>query len=139
MLCYLYERFCHKRNQDNLLSDFYELIPKATELLLCDNQQVCSLVMIYIPDHLVAFYKTGVQQARQGASTDQGEITELEEKEHGPLSYVAGYVLSKLQKKCWRKGKTNEELQVMLQNMKSPGIEPLYCSSQQRWSSNTMQ
>ena len=29
----LYERFCRKRNQDNFLSDFYELIPKATELL----------------------------------------------------------------------------------------------------------
>ena len=72
-----YERFCRKRNQDDILSDFYEPIPKATELLICDNQQICSLVMIYIPDYLVAFDKTGVQQARQGASsTDQGEINE---------------------------------------------------------------
>ena len=67
--------------------------------------------MIYIPDHLVAFHKTGVRQAWQGASsTDQGEITELDKKERGPLSYIAGYVLTKLQKKCWAKGKTNEEL-----------------------------
>ena len=129
----LYERFCRKRNQDNLLLDFYELIPKSTELLLCDNQQVCSLVMIYIPDHLVAFYKTGVWQARQGASsTDQGEITELDEKERGPLSYIAGYVLSKLQKKCWGKGKTNEELQVMLQNMKSAGTDNPYIAARSR-------
>ena len=89
--------------------------------------------MIYIPDYLVAFYKTGIRQARQGASsTDQGEITELDEKECGPLSYIAGYVLSKLQKKCWGKGKTNEELQVMLQNMKSAGTDNPYIAARSR-------
>ena len=135
-------RFCRKYNQDNILSDFYELIPKATELLLRDNQQLCSLVMIYIPDHLVAFYQTGDRQARAEllAPIKDREITELEEKERGPLSYIVGYVLSKLEKKCWGKGKTNEELQVMLQNMKSPGTDNrIYCSLQPRWSCNAMQ
>ena len=98
--------------------------------------------MIYIPDHLVAFYQTGDRQARAEllAPIKDREITELEEKERGPLSYIVGYVLSKLEKKCWGKGKTNEELQVMLQNMKSPGTDNrIYCSLQPRWSCNAMQ
>ena len=52
----IYERFCRKRNQDTFLMDFYELIPKASVLLQCDNQQLCSFIMISIPDHLVSLF-----------------------------------------------------------------------------------
>ena len=47
----IYQRFCRKRNQDTFLMDFYELIPNSSVLLQCDNQQLCSLIMISIPDH----------------------------------------------------------------------------------------
>ena len=42
----IYERFCRERNQDTFLTDFYELIPKSSVLFQCDDQQLCSLIMI---------------------------------------------------------------------------------------------
>ena len=53
----IYQRFCRKRNQDNFLMDFYELIPMSSVLLQCNNQLLCSLIMISIPDHLVSLFK----------------------------------------------------------------------------------
>ena len=58
----IYQRFCRKRNQDNFLMDFYELIPMSSVLLQCNNQQLCSLIMISIPDHLVSLFKKNQQQ-----------------------------------------------------------------------------
>ena len=33
----IYERFCHKRNQDNFLMEFYELTPKSSGI----SQYIC--------------------------------------------------------------------------------------------------
>ena len=41
----VYERFCHKRNQDKFLMEFYELTPKSCGMLQCENQQICSLLI----------------------------------------------------------------------------------------------
>ena len=128
----IYQRFCKKRNQDNFLMEFYELIPKSTALLKCENQPLCSLVMISIPDHLVALFKSsyGKQKSCPGESTDPKNVTALSEHEHGPLSYIAGYVLAKLQKQCSRK--PNEDLQVILQSMKRPSVEDTYIDTRSR-------
>ena len=91
----IYQRFCKKRNQDNFLMEFYELIPKSTALLKCENQPLCSLVVISIPDHLVALFKSSYGKQKScppGESTDPKNVTALSEHEHGPLSYIAGYV-----------------------------------------------
>ena len=129
----IYQRFCKKRNQDNFLMELYELIPKSTALLKCDNQPLCSLVMISIPDHLVALFKSSYGKQKScppGESTDPKNVTALSEHEHGPLSYIAGYVLAKLQKQCSRK--PNEDLQVILQSMKRPSVANTYIDTRSR-------
>ena len=123
----IYQRFCKKRNQDNFLVEFYELIPKSTALLKCENQPLCSLVMISIPDHLVSLFKSLCGNKK---SCPPSKSTELSEHEHGPLSYIAGYVLAKLQKQC--SSKPNEDLQVMLQTMKRPSVENTYIDTRSR-------
>ena len=118
----IYQRFCRKKNQDTFLMDFYELIPKSTVLLQSDNQQLCSLIMIGIPDHLVSLFK----KSQQSASGQKG-ITELSEVERGPLSYIAGYVLSQLRKKS-----SNDEIQLLLQSMMRPSTENIYIETRSR-------
>lgn len=128
----IYQRFCKKRNQDDFLVDFYELIPKSSALLKCENQPLCSLVMISIPDHLVALFKStsGKQKSSSSSENKEQNVTELSECERGPLSYIAGYVLSKLQKQC--SSKPNEELQVILQSMKCPSVENTFINTRSR-------
>ena len=104
--------------------EFYELILKSTALLKCENQPLCSLVMISIPDHLVALLKSSYGKQKScpgGERTDPKHETALSKHEHGPLSYIAGYVLAKLQKQC--SSKPNEDLQVILQSMKRLSVE----------------
>ena len=90
----IYERCCRKRNQDTFLMDFYELIPKSSVVLQCDNQQLCSFIMNSIPDYLVSLFKKSQQQP----VIEQKDVSELSEIERGPLSYIAGYVLSQLRR-----------------------------------------
>ena len=119
----IYQRFCRKRNQDTFLMDFYELIPKSSVLLECDNQQVCSLIMISIPNHLVSLFK----KSQQEPASEQKGISELSEIERGPLSYIAGYVLSQLRKKS-----SNDELLLLLQSMMCPSSENAYIDARSR-------
>ena len=119
----IYQRFCRKRNQDNFLMDFYELIPMSSVLLQCNNQQLCSLIMISIPDHLVSLFKKSQQQP----AIEQKDVSELSEIERGPLSYIAGYVLSQLRKKS-----SNDELQLLLQSMMCPSSENTYIETRSR-------
>ena len=109
----IYERFCHKRNQDKFLMEFYELIPNSSGIFQCENQQLCSLIMISMPDYLVLLLKE--VQASTSSGSETSVSSELTEYERGPLSYIAGYVLSKLRKKSVTK--KNDELQTLLQSM----------------------
>ena len=88
--------------------------------------------MISISDHLVALFKSTSGKQKSGTSSESTEhvLTELSEHERGPLSYIAGYVLAKLQKQC--SSKPNEELQVMLQSMKRPSVENTYIDTRSR-------
>ena len=115
----LYETFCRKKNQDKLLESFYGLIPQSCELLNCNNYKVANLIMIHLPEHLIGFYNTSQTSSQTSDTGISTPPLQLDPAEHGPLSYVAGYVVSKLHhlnKKTKKKG--NEELQVLLQNMK---------------------
>ena len=123
----IYKRFCVKRNQDKFLTDFYELIPTSSALFKCANQPLCSLVMISMTDHLVALLKSHNNSEQ---ITSSSKPLDLSEHERGPLSYIAGYILAKLQKQC--SSKPNDELQTLLQNMKCPGIENTYIDARSR-------
>lgn len=131
----IYQGFCRKKNQDKFIMDFYELIPNSSGLLKCQNQQLCSLIMISIPDHLVSLFKRGVTSQQEPSTSSEtgvsaGVPTGLGDHERGPLSYIAGYVLSKLKKKS--ANKKNDELQIILQNMICPGSENAYIKARSR-------
>ncbi len=72
-------------------------------------------------DHLVALFKSHNNSEQIISSS---KPLDLSEHERGPLSYIAGYILAKLQKQC--SSKLNDELQTLLQNMKCHGIENTY-------------
>ena len=124
----IYERFCHKRNQDKFLMEFYELIPNSSGIFQCENQQLCSLIMISMPDYLVLLLKE--VQAPTSSGSETSVSSELTEYERGPLSYIAGYVLSKLRKKSVTK--KNDELQTLLQSMICPDFENAYIEARSR-------
>lgn len=114
----LYETFCRKTNQDKLLESFYGLIPRSCELLNCQDFRAANLIMIHLPDHLVGFYN--VDQTRQAQETTVESVVQIDPAERGPLSYIGGYVISKLFQINKRKtGQQNEELQALLHNMKA--------------------
>ena len=73
--------------------------------------------MISIPDHLVSLFK----QSQQQPAIEEKDASELSEIERGPLSYIAGYVLSQLRKKS-----SNDELQLLIQTMMCPSSENTY-------------
>ena len=85
----LYAMFCRKNNQDKLLECFYGLIPCLCKLSCCGNYKVTNLVMIHIPEHLIAFYNTC--PANEEASSNPSTPAQLHQAECGPLCYVAGY------------------------------------------------
>ena len=60
---------------------------------------------------------------QQKPSSLSSKPLDLSEHERGPLSYIAGYILEKLQKKC--SSKPNDELQTILENMKSLVLKTL--------------
>ena len=90
----LYAKFCRNRDQDKLLEAFYGLMLNSSALLNCKDSTVANLVMIHIPDHLVAFCNVGLV----GEKTLETAEHEIQRSKHGPLSYIAGYVVSKLNK-----------------------------------------
>ena len=110
----LYTKFCRIKNQDKLLESFYGLMLNLSTLLNCKDSRVANLVMIHVPDHLVGFANLG----QVGEETLESVDYEIQPSEHGPLSYIVGYVVSKLNKAC--KGKSGEEkpeLQALLQSL----------------------
>ena len=113
----LYTTFCRKNDQDKLLECFYGLIPCSCELLNCKNYKFANLVFIHIPEHLVRFYNTNT--SNEESSSKANTLTQLEPAERGPLSYVTGYVISKLSQLNKRKKQGNQGLQALLHAMKS--------------------
>ena len=110
----LYEKFCRKKNQDRLLEEFYGLILDASTYLNCPHSHADNVIMIEIPDRLVAFFK--LCQNRDEARTTTACDLKLDPVERGLLSYI----VSKLYQKS-RKSKNNcsEELNTLLQSLKS--------------------
>ena len=133
----LYSTFCRKKNQDQLVESLFALIPQSSEMLNCSDYKAANLIMIHIPDHVVAFYNMNRRnltgESPQTSQDPETNVEGLDQAERGPLSYIAGYVVSKLFQANKRKsGGYNEELNVLLQNMKSSGNLPSFISSRSR-------
>ena len=97
----LYAKFCRKKSQDQLVESFFALMPQSIRLLNCEDYKAANLIMIHIPEHLVGFYninrgRTDRTETAQTSEALQSNTQSLDKAERGPLSYVAGYVLSKL-------------------------------------------
>ena len=112
------KNFAARKNQDRLLEEFYGLILDASTYLNCPHSHAANVIMIEIPDRLVALFK--LCQNRDEARTTTACDLKLDPVERGPLSYIAGYIVSKLYQKS-RKSKNNcsEELNTLLQSLKS--------------------
>ncbi len=82
------------RDQDKLLESFYGSMLNSSTLLNCKDSRVANLVIFHISDHLVGFCNVG----QVGENTLESADYEIQPSEHGPLSYIVGYVVSKLNK-----------------------------------------
>ena len=112
----LYGAHCEKLDRDNLLKNFYKLIPKSADMFQTTskdmNAPAYNLIMIHIPDLLVGFYKRGNVKEKLPV------IKPIESSEFRPLSYVAGYIFAKMfcKSKASAKGKETPE-QLELQSL----------------------
>ena len=114
----LYQTFYNKKNQDKFVEDFYGLIPRSCELLNCTDFRVTNLIMIHLPDHLVGFYNVSQTGYTSTSTPVAAQAMQINPSERGPLSYIGGYVVSKLFKKKGKSSPENKELQELLHNMK---------------------
>ena len=136
----IYKTFYVKKNQDNLVQSFFALIRQSSKLLDCENYKAANLIMIHLPDNFVGFYHTETNETESteetggiGETGDKSLSSKLDPIERGPLNYIAGYVVSKLFQACKKKGgKTNEELNLLLQNMKSSDQSSSFISARTR-------
>ena len=103
-----------RKTWTKLLESFYGLIPHSCELLNCNDYRIANLVMVQI----LSYYKINHTEAMTKDSSTTSSEKNVNPEERGPLSYLAGYVVTKLHKTCTRsKDKNNEELLSLLQNM----------------------
>ena len=132
----IYNKFCRKKNQDKMLEDFYGLLPiKPSTFLDCTDGNVANLVMIEIPDRLVGFFK--IARSREEASNYPTQsvksAVEIDAAERGPLSYIAGYIVSKMhQKSRNKKDSCSEELQTLVRSLKSSESANSFISARNR-------
>ena len=113
--------FCRKKNQDKLVELFFSLMSQSCELLKCESYKAANLILIHVLDHIVEFYNINRAQATaQSTEISQTGIKAIHQTELGALSYIAGYVVSKLFQTNKRKSRAhNEEFSLLLQSMKS--------------------
>ena len=134
----IYNNFCRKKNQDKMLEDFYGLLPiDPTTFLHCTDGNVANLIMIEIPDRLVGYFKisNSREEARNNPTQPEAEskTIELNPSERGPLSYIAGYIVSKMHQKSRNKKDTcSEELQALVRSLNATECANSFISARSR-------
>ena len=131
----LHQRFNKKSNQDSLVSELYKHLSKEPEKLVNQPsdkrwsvEQVriaVNLLFIHLPELLI------VATCKSQSIEQTKDVPEVNEREHGPLSYLMGSVISKMfrtskfrKRSMLESTSTNkEELQDLLQSMKQPDNE----------------
>ena len=115
------EKFWQKSNQDQLFESLFGLILESCKLLDCQDSKAANLVTIHLPDYMIGFYHKNKSQTTQTVGS-QDSVSQLSgggginPAEHGPLTYVAGYMVAKLFQTIKKTKKPNEELQSLLQS-----------------------
>ena len=79
---------------DTGLAKLEENIVKPTELFI-KSLKVINLIMVHIPDLLVAFHKRGCVSVKE-RELNVADCKSIERSEYGPLSYIAGYIIAKM-------------------------------------------
>lgn len=121
-----------------MLEDFYGLLPiDPTTFLHCTDGNVANLIMIEIPDRLVGYFKiaNSREEARNNPTQPEAEskTIELNPSERGPLSYIAGYIVSKMHQKSRNKKDTcSEELQALVCSLKATECANSFISARSR-------
>lgn len=134
----IYNMFCRKQNRDKLLEEFYGLLPTTCDMFTnCADQNVANLIMIEIPDRLVVFFKEARSRKEADKATTSVPTTsnpiELDQSERGPLSYIAGYIISKIYQTFRnRKDTSNEKLQALMRSLKSTTEGDTFISARSR-------
>lgn len=132
----IYNKSCRKKNQDKMLEDFYGLLPiNPSTFLHCTDGNVANLIMIEIPDRLVGFFKiaNSREEARNNPTQPESKTIELDPSERGPLSYIGGYIVSKMHQKSRNKNNTgSEELQTLVRSLKSTECANNFISARSR-------
>ena len=120
-----YSDYCAKTDRDKLVEKFYKLMPDSAKMLTGLSPEisifVINLIMVHIPDLLVAFHKRGCVSVKE-RELNVADCKSIERSEFGPLSYIAGYIIAKMFRKSKvSKSQTPEkaELQLLLSSMKS--------------------
>ena len=66
----LYSDYCAKTDRDKLVEKFYKLMPDSAKMLTGLSPEisifVINLIMVHIPDLLVAFHKRGCVSVKKG-------------------------------------------------------------------------
>ena len=121
----LYSDYCAKTDRDKLVQKFYKLMPDSAKMLTGLSPEisifVINLIMVHIPDLLVAFHKRGCVSVKE-KELNVADCKSFERSEYGPLPYIAGYIIAKmLRKSKVSKNQTPEkaELQLLFSSMKS--------------------
>lgn len=72
-----------------------------TNYLNCPDSNAANVIMIELPDPLARFFKVcqNREEARTKPTTTAASDLKLDPSERGPLSYVTGYIVSKLYQK----------------------------------------
>ena len=112
-------------DRDKLVEKFYKLMPDSSKMLTSLSPEisifVINLIMVHIPDLLVAFHKHGCVIVKE-KELNVTDCKSIERSEYGPLSYIARYIMAKMFRKSKVfKNQTPEkaELQLSLSSMKS--------------------
>ena len=97
MMKNLYAEYCERLDRDKLLKNFYKLIHDSSKMFTTKSDKMYTaaynLVVIHLPDLLVGFYKRG------NIKEKLPNVKPIEKSEYGLLSYVAGYIISKMYRK----------------------------------------
>ena len=99
----LYSDYCAKTDRDKLVEKFYKLMPDSAKLLTGLSPEisifVINLIMVHIPDLLVAFHKRGCVSVKE-RELNVADCKSIERSEYGPLSHIKAQNILRIVTSC---------------------------------------
>ena len=112
-----------------MLELFYCLIPQSYDLLKCKDYRIANLIMIQLPDFLIAFSNRTNMTSNQTESDNNA--SQLHTAEYGHLSYIAGCI-RKIEKKRTILTRSSNSIGYCMHAMKSTNTAQEFISAQSR-------